>query len=660
VDGHRQPGGGPDFGDIILNIKDGAVEVAEVLISDEVNSTNAWTYLLYAPPDSSKAGNPLVPRDPQLDNPDFFFTWYDPFGYFGPPDFENPGPSMLGFGDFFSAGVDQIQTDLWHARDGAPRPPLTTRRTAYLNATIIPQAQVDTIRISGIIDDGAIFYLDFDEIARYNMSPGQDGYNRPAAHPNEAAITMDIPLGFPLQAGFESYFAVSLHNVDEDSCDLGMKLKVESLIPSTTQPPPNDFFVSADLVQLDGDLPLTAVGRTHDLQDAQGATEETGEPDHAGNAGGASIWWRWTPTISQDVTMTTFGSNFDTLLAVYTGNSVSNLTEIASSSSAIHYQGTRLSMNVSSGTTYHVVVDGFNDGSNPVQFGDVFLTIDPDPSLYGEIEDLILPGSDWFYLLYTDSNNIPVDPVTVDADFYSTWYTTGYNGPAFMGPGTALLGYGSINADPIVVNVWGGRDHSGNGLPDILPPGGLRKAVFFKKTITPANPVTHLGFEGLVDDGAVIYINGVEAARMNVAAGGAVSNWDVVAKSNVVNGKETEDAPQDTVVYDVNLLGNMPIEIGVMVVSDTPFSSDLAFDLRVFSADRIPVDFVVDINELNSNAFDIFWESVPGGLYDVESTVDYETWRLIAGNIVGGGTGMEMITVFPTTDRVVYRVHRRK
>ena len=61
-----------------------------------------------------------------------------------------------------------------------------------------------------------------------------------------------------------------------------------------------------------------------------GATKEPGEPDHAGQPGGKSIWYSWTPASTGPETFTTFGSSFDTLLAVYTGTSVAALTAVAS------------------------------------------------------------------------------------------------------------------------------------------------------------------------------------------------------------------------------------------------------------------------------------------------------------------------------------------
>jgi hypothetical protein len=41
-----------------------------------------------------------------------------------------------------------------------------------------------------------------------------------------------------------------------------------------------------------------------------GATRETGEPYHAGNTGGASVWWSWTEFSNGAVTMSTAGSCF--------------------------------------------------------------------------------------------------------------------------------------------------------------------------------------------------------------------------------------------------------------------------------------------------------------------------------------------------------------
>lgn len=92
-----------------------------------------------------------------------------------------------------------------------------------------------------------------------------------------------------------------------------------------------------------------------------GATKETGEPNHGGNSGGKSVWWTWTAPASGTVTIDTAGSNFDTLLGVYTGSSVSALTTVASNDDdwAAGVTTSKVTFNVTAGTVYQIAVDGY-------------------------------------------------------------------------------------------------------------------------------------------------------------------------------------------------------------------------------------------------------------------------------------------------------------
>jgi hypothetical protein len=96
-----------------------------------------------------------------------------------------------------------------------------------------------------------------------------------------------------------------------------------------------------------------------------GATKESGEPNHAGNIGGKSLWFCWTATNSTAVTFDTLGSGFDTLLAVYIGNSVSTLSLIVSNDDIAGSTNRQSSVTFTPtpGTTYHIAVDGFG-GAN--------------------------------------------------------------------------------------------------------------------------------------------------------------------------------------------------------------------------------------------------------------------------------------------------------
>jgi len=91
------------------------------------------------------------------------------------------------------------------------------------------------------------------------------------------------------------------------------------------------------------------------------ASKETGEPSHAGNAGGKSVWWHWTAPADGVATVHTHGSSFDTLLGVYTGSSVAGLASVAGNDDDGAAGGTSsVSFVTTAGTTYRVAVDGKN------------------------------------------------------------------------------------------------------------------------------------------------------------------------------------------------------------------------------------------------------------------------------------------------------------
>ena len=94
------------------------------------------------------------------------------------------------------------------------------------------------------------------------------------------------------------------------------------------------------------------------------ATREPGEPSHAGNRGGKSIWFLWTPPASGVATLNTRGSTFDTLLAVYTGKSVDTLQRIESDDDRGAFYTSELRFNALKGTTYALAVDGYGGDVN--------------------------------------------------------------------------------------------------------------------------------------------------------------------------------------------------------------------------------------------------------------------------------------------------------
>jgi hypothetical protein len=121
-------------------------------------------------------------------------------------------------------------------------------------------------------------------------------------------------------------------------------------IRSLAAPANDNFIYSATLV---GNQHFVVANNTN-------ATAEPGEPNHAGQAAGNSLWWSWTAPASGHVTLDTAGSMFHPVLAVYTGNAVNSLTLVASNyfeGSFDHPDRSKLSFTATAGQRYRIAVD---------------------------------------------------------------------------------------------------------------------------------------------------------------------------------------------------------------------------------------------------------------------------------------------------------------
>jgi hypothetical protein len=143
---------------------------------------------------------------------------------------------------------------------------------------------------------------------------------------------------------------------------------------STAVPPPpapaNDNFSAAQtVVGCAGTTTGTNVGATH----------ESGEPNHSpdNNGGTRSVWYSWQAPASGAAQITTAGSTFDTVLAVYTGTAVNALAGTLIGKNDDLDPGVVLSSNVqftaTAGTTYRIAVDGYNNGGSGGDIGNLTL-----------------------------------------------------------------------------------------------------------------------------------------------------------------------------------------------------------------------------------------------------------------------------------------------
>ncbi|MCJ8345537.1 hypothetical protein MJH12_08350, partial [bacterium] len=121
--------------------------------------------------------------------------------------------------------------------------------------------------------------------------------------------------------------------------------------------PDNDNFDSATL--------LAGLSDTVSANNTLASTE-VGEPSHDQLQTENSLWWKISPTQNVYLEFKTSGSEFDTILSVYTGSQINELTTIASNdqsvnSSSLITDSSLVRFHAQGGKTYFIAVSGMED-----------------------------------------------------------------------------------------------------------------------------------------------------------------------------------------------------------------------------------------------------------------------------------------------------------
>ncbi len=172
---------------------------------------------------------------------------------------------------------------------------------------------------------------------------------------NLGAGILDARITFPVTAGTVYFIAVD-----------GYFGATGNIVLNWDAPPSNDNFVDSVNLNLTGTFSGLVTGSN------LSATSELGEPVHFAQ-GGASIWYHWTAPASGTVIFTTAGSNFDTMLGIYTGTAVNALTIIAQDDDSGGYPVAVATFTAVAGVTYRIAVDGYGV-LGPAETGSVTLS----------------------------------------------------------------------------------------------------------------------------------------------------------------------------------------------------------------------------------------------------------------------------------------------
>lgn len=134
--------------------------------------------------------------------------------------------------------------------------------------------------------------------------------------------------------------------------------------PTTRAASGNNLFSNA--VNL-SDMDISGNGITVTASNV-GASRESGEPEMSVNGGGASIWFSYTPTADIIANINTNGSNFDTILGVFTGSSLTLLSEVASDDdSGDGFNSSLTDIAMTANETYWIVVDGYGGNTGNIE-----------------------------------------------------------------------------------------------------------------------------------------------------------------------------------------------------------------------------------------------------------------------------------------------------
>jgi hypothetical protein len=202
------------------------------------------------------------------------------------------------------------------------------------------------------------------------------------------------------------------------------------LAPTDASPPRNNHFAGG----------FTIPGRVAHVAGCNtGATLEPDEPRQL--LWEKSVWWNWLAPATGAVQVDTAGSEFDTVLAVYTGNTMNTLTLVAANDDETPLRTSKLLFLGVAGNVYHIQAGGFGGEAGHLRLH----LAPPDPGAAAPAnDDFSSPanlGSDTSFAVsgnttaataeLTEPDHWPSNPANALASVWFIW-TAPYSGDFIM------------------------------------------------------------------------------------------------------------------------------------------------------------------------------------------------------------------------------------
>ena len=202
----------------------------------------------------------------------------------------------------------------------------------------------------------------------------------------------------------------------------------------------DDFADAREITGMAGTLTASNVGMT----------SEEGEGNYHSST--ATLWFSWTAPANGNITIDTFGSNFDTMLGAYMGTGINNLTQIAFNDDSDGSVQSRVSFDVECGVTYFIMAGGYSSDT-----GDIILNWDLFTDTFEmNVVDGVVVGYRGTCPTTLTSEDWP-DSVTSIGDYAFAWCS----------------GLTSVTIPDSVTNIGDGAFYGCNGLSGITIPDSV-------------------------------------------------------------------------------------------------------------------------------------------------------------------------------------------
>ena len=212
-------------------------------------------------------------------------------------------------------------------------------------------------------------------------------------------------------------------------------------------------------------------------------------------------------------------------------------------------------------------------------------------------ETLVVPyNQNWKFV-----NPMGTNPANADVDFESTWwlpedqFASEYNGPSFgvssnglpssnltninRGNGLGPLGYENVDnftsGNPLLLPFGGGPAITSFGTTLTRPTNPNRKGSYYRTTFTTAQLLLKPVFRAMMDDGCVIFLDGIQVARLNLTLpdNDSLPTYTTFALGDGTALQTPESTENTLYTFDISIAGNQGTPGGLQANVINPVAS---------------------------------------------------------------------------------------